>query len=78
MREIEVRHLSDVIVTNAGCAGECSQEPVMTMEVEGEPGSVRYAALTPEKVKKIFDSHVVKGEVVKEFVLIHRGAKTHS
>ena len=78
MREIETRRLVDVIVTNAGCAGECSQEPMMTVEVQGGPAMVRYASLTPEKVKTIFDSHVVKGEVVKECVLVSRAAKTHS
>jgi NADP-reducing hydrogenase subunit HndB len=69
MREIERRNLEDVIVTNSGCAGLCSQEPMMTVEVLGEPAPVKYVFLTPQKIGKIIDKHVLKGEVVKEFAL---------
>lgn len=69
MKEIEARDLHDVILTNSGCAGLCSQEPMMTVEVLGEPAPVKYVLLTPEKVKKVFDSHVLKGEVVRECAL---------
>jgi NADP-reducing hydrogenase subunit HndB len=69
MKEIESRNLHDVIVTNSGCAGLCSQEPMMTIEVLGEPAPVKYVLLTPEKVKKIIDSHVLKGQAVREYAL---------
>jgi NADP-reducing hydrogenase subunit HndB len=69
MNEIEARNLNDVIVTNSGCAGLCSQEPMMTIEVLGEPAPVKYVLMTPEKVKKVFNSHVLKGEVVRECAL---------
>jgi len=69
MKEIEARHLDDVIVTNSGCAGLCSQEPMMTVEVLGEPAPVKYVFMTAEKVRKIIDAHVLKGQVVKECAL---------
>ena len=69
MNEIEARNLHDVIVTNSGCAGLCSQEPMMTIEVLGEPAPVKYVLMTPDKVKKVFNSHVLKGEVVRECAL---------
>lgn len=69
MKEIEVRNLHDVIVTNSGCAGLCSQEPMMTIEVLGEPAPVKYVLLTPEKITKIIDVHVLKGQVVRECAL---------
>ncbi len=69
MSEVEKQNLQDVIVTNSGCAGLCSQEPMMTVEVLGEPAPVKYVALTPAKVKTIIDSHVLKGQVVKEYAL---------
>ena len=77
MKEIELRDLHDVIVTNSGCAGLCSQEPMMTIEVLGEPAPVKYVYLTADKVKKIFDSHVMKGQVVKELALAVGSEKTH-
>jgi NADP-reducing hydrogenase subunit HndB len=77
MNEIESRDLHDVILTNSGCAGLCSQEPMMTVEVLGEPAPVKYVYLTAEKVKKIFDSHVLKGQVLKEMALAVGSEKTH-
>jgi NADP-reducing hydrogenase subunit HndB len=69
MKEIEGRNLHDVIVTNSGCAGLCSQEPMMTVEVFGEPAPVKYVSLTPEKIRKIIAEHVLKGDVVQEYAL---------
>ena len=77
MKEIDDRRLSDVIVTNSGCAGLCAQEPMMTVEVAGQP-AVKYGSLTPEKIKMIFDSHIVKGQVVKEYALGSHSEKAHS
>jgi NADP-reducing hydrogenase subunit HndB len=77
MSEIQARALHDVLVTNSGCAGLCSQEPMMTVEVLGEPAPVKYVNLTAEKVKKIFDVHVLKGQVAKEYALAIGSEKTH-
>ncbi|MEW6681276.1 MAG: (2Fe-2S) ferredoxin domain-containing protein, partial [bacterium] len=33
MDEIAVRNITDVIVTTSGCAGMCSREPMMTIEI---------------------------------------------
>jgi NADP-reducing hydrogenase subunit HndB len=69
MKEVEGHNLTDVIVTNSGCAGLCSQEPMMTVEVATEPAPVKYVSLTPEKVKRIVSSHVMKGQVVTDYAL---------
>ena len=76
MKEIEAKGLHDVIVTNSGCAGLCSQEPMMTVEVLGEPAPVKYVFLTPEKVKKIMVAHVLQGQAVKEYALAIGSEKT--
>jgi NADP-reducing hydrogenase subunit HndB len=69
MKEIESRNLHDVLVTNSGCAGLCSQEPMMTVEVAGEPAPVKYVGMTPGKVKQIFESHLIGGRIVAEYAL---------
>jgi NADP-reducing hydrogenase subunit HndB len=69
LKEVEARNLNEILVTNSGCAGLCSKEPMMTVEVHSEPAPVKYVSLTPEKVKKIFDSHILKGQIVKEYAL---------
>jgi NADP-reducing hydrogenase subunit HndB len=77
MKEIEARNLRDVIVTNAGCAGACGQEPMMTVEVVGEPTSVKYVYLTADKVKKVFETHVLKGQIAKELTQAVGSGKSH-
>ncbi len=69
LKEVESRGLNDILVTNSGCAGLCSKEPMITVEVISEPAPVKYVLLTPEKIKKIFDSHIIKGQILKEFAL---------
>ncbi|MGA9363431.1 MAG: (2Fe-2S) ferredoxin domain-containing protein [Bacteroidota bacterium] len=76
MKEIESRQLHDVLVTNSGCAGLCSQEPMMTVEIVNEPAPVKYVFMTPDKVKKIIDSHIIKGQVIKDYALAVGSEKT--
>ncbi len=66
--EIERRKLTDIMFTTTGCAGLCSEEPMITVEMEGS-APVKYCKLTNEKVKKIFNEHIIEGNVVKEFAL---------
>lgn len=68
MSEIEARELKDVIVTTSGCAGLCSREPMATVELLGKP-PVKYVDLTKEKVKKIFDEHILGGNIVTKYAL---------
>jgi NADP-reducing hydrogenase subunit HndB len=68
MSEIAARDLKDVIVTTSGCAGLCSREPMATVELLGKP-PVKYVDLTSEKVKKIFDEHILGGNIVTKYAL---------
>lgn len=66
MSEIEQRNLHDVLVTNSGCAGQCELEPMITIDVTQGLPSTTYVHLTPEKVKKIFDQHILNNQIVTE------------
>jgi NADP-reducing hydrogenase subunit HndB len=68
MRCAEEHGADDVIVTTSGCAGLCSREPMMTVELVGE-APVKYVDMTEEKVKEVFTGHVVKGEIVTDYAL---------
>ncbi len=74
--EVERRQLHDVIVTNSGCAGLCSKEPMLTVELANETAPVKYILVTPDKVRKIFDGHVIGGKVVAEYALAMGSEKT--
>lgn len=67
--EMSKSGLQDVIVTTSGCAGLCSQEPMATIEVSGQ-APVKYANLTGDKMRKIFNEHVKDGKVVEEYALV--------
>ena len=68
MREIAERNIKDVALTTSSCAGLCSREPMITVEMKDEP-PVKYVDLTPEKVHEIMDKHVVGGEIVTDYAL---------
>ncbi|MDH5385824.1 MAG: (2Fe-2S) ferredoxin domain-containing protein [Candidatus Aminicenantes bacterium] len=66
--EFEKRNIIDVILTSSGCAGLCSKEPMATVEVKDE-APVKYVDLTPEKIRRILNEHVLGGKVVSEYAL---------
>jgi len=68
MEEIEKRDIKDVILTSSGCAGLCSKEPMATVELK-EEAPVKYVDLTPEKIRKILEDHVIGGKIVEEYAL---------
>jgi NADP-reducing hydrogenase subunit HndB len=65
---VEEKDSKDIVLTTSGCAGLCSREPMMTVELKGE-APVKYVDLDEEKTKKIFSEHVLSGEVVEEYAL---------
>jgi NADP-reducing hydrogenase subunit HndB len=75
MDEIEGREVKDVILTISSCAGLCSREPMVTVELTNEP-AVKYVDLSPEKAKRIFEEHVLGGKIVTEYALAAGSERT--
>jgi NADP-reducing hydrogenase subunit HndB len=76
LKAIEKKNLHDVIVTTSGCAGLCSREPMATVEITNKP-PVKYVDLTNEKMKKILEQHIIKGNIVNEYALAVGSERTH-
>jgi len=72
MRCVEEAGANDIIVTTSGCAGFCSREPMITVEVI-EQAPVKYVDLDKKKVKEIFEEHVMKGNIVEDYALVVGG-----
>lgn len=68
MHLLEQHADKDIILTSSGCAGLCSREPMMTVELKGE-APVKYVDLDEAKTKKIFHEHVISGTVVQQYAL---------
>jgi NADP-reducing hydrogenase subunit HndB len=65
---LEEKKVNDVVITTSGCAGLCSREPMLTVELKGE-APIKYVDLDEEKTRKIFSEHVLSGVVVEEYAL---------
>src|SRR5210317_628610 len=64
----EKEQTKDVILSTSSCAGLCSREPMITVELKGKT-PVKYVDLDEEKTTKVFQAHVLGGEVVEEYAL---------
>jgi NADP-reducing hydrogenase subunit HndB len=63
--ELERRGIRDIMPTTTGCAGLCSREPMITVELLDSP-PVKYGDLTPEKARRILAEHVLGGNIVAD------------
>jgi NADP-reducing hydrogenase subunit HndB len=59
---------SGVTIKTSGCAGLCSREPMMTVDLPGAP-PVKYCDVDAAKAKQIYAEHVIGGKPVAKFVL---------
>jgi len=67
-KETEEKGLKDIKIIHSGCAGLCSREPMVTIESMGLP-PVKYCDLNEEKIKEIFNRHILGGEIVETYAL---------
>lgn len=70
------RNMTDVMLTNSGCAGLCAKEPMITVEVVDQ-APVKYVRVDREKALRIFDEHVVGGNPVEDYALA-KGSETQA
>ena len=75
-KEIDGRGIQDLLLTTSGCVGLCSREPMVTVELRGE-APVKYIDLSEDKIPGIFESHVLGGSIVSEYVLAAGSETTH-
>jgi len=68
VEEIDKKNLEDILLTISSCAGLCSREPMVTVELQGKP-PVKYVDITPQKVLEVLEKHVLGGEIVTEYAL---------
>ncbi len=58
----------DAHVTTTGCIGMCSREPLVDIQQGNQP-RVTYGNVTPAMVPRLIEEHLVKGNVVTEWVV---------
>ncbi|GAK49399.1 ferredoxin [Candidatus Moduliflexus flocculans] len=65
---IRQHNMEDVTVTQTGCNGMCEYEPIVDVQIKGSP-KVTYGQINPDRVSKMMEQHVVKGEPVNQWAL---------
>lgn len=55
-------------IKTVGCIGMCVNEPLVDIQLPGMP-RVTYINVTPARVRRLLDEHVLQGQVVQEWAL---------
>ena len=58
----------DAHVTTTGCIGMCSKEPLVDIQQGDEP-RITYGDVTPARVPRIIEEHLINGRVVEEWIV---------
>ncbi|WP_461204982.1 NADH-ubiquinone oxidoreductase-F iron-sulfur binding region domain-containing protein [Clostridium sp. DL1XJH146] len=65
-KEKKENSFKELKLITTGCAGICSKEPLITVEVPGQEPII-YEYVDAEKVARIFKEHIIDKKVVKEY-----------
>ncbi|MBN2307755.1 MAG: (2Fe-2S) ferredoxin domain-containing protein [Candidatus Hydrogenedentes bacterium] len=68
VRELDEAGAQNATLRQAGCAGLCDREPMLTV-TDKSGGQVRYGKLDGKKVHRIVQEHLVGGTPVVEFLI---------
>ena len=72
VEELKRRGLENVTVAQTGCIGMCRLEPMVEVYVKGQE-KVTYVHMTPEKVARVVNDHIVNGRPVEEYTIGYQG-----
>ena len=72
VEELKRRGLENVTVAQTGCIGMCRLEPMVEIYVKGQE-KVTYVHMSPEKVARVVNDHIVNGRPVEEFTIGYQG-----
>ena len=70
--ELKRRGLDNVTVAQTGCIGMCRLEPIVEVYVKDQE-KVTYIHMTPEKVARVVNDHIVNGRPVDEYTIGAQG-----
>jgi len=68
VQEVKERNLNDVIISQTGCIGMCSLEPIVEVYKPGEE-KVTYAKMTAEKAKEVIEQHIIGGKPITRYTV---------
>ena len=72
IEELKRRGIENVTVAQTGCVGMCRLEPMVEVYVKDQE-KVTYVHMSPEKVARIVNDHIVNGRPVEEYTIGAQG-----
>ena len=72
IEELRRRGIDNVTVAQTGCVGMCRLEPIVEVYVKDQE-KVTYVHMTPEKVARVVNDHIVNGRPVEEYTIGAQG-----
>jgi NADP-reducing hydrogenase subunit HndB len=72
IEELKKRGIENVTVSQTGCVGMCRLEPMVEVYVKDQE-KVTYVHMSPEKVARIVNDHIVNGRPVEEYTIGAQG-----
>ena len=72
IEELKKRGIDNVTVAQTGCVGMCRLEPIVEVDVKDQE-KVTYVHMTPEKVARVVNDHIVNGRPVEEYTIGAQG-----
>jgi NADP-reducing hydrogenase subunit HndB len=68
MDELKKRRKIDVTISETGCIGLCSKEPIVEIDIPNQP-KVIYGNVNPARGREIVVSHVINGQPIHDWVI---------
>jgi len=65
---VQEQHLANINVSQTGCIGSCTMEPMMEV-IEPGKEKVTYVNMTPEKALEVLRLHLKDGKVVTKYTI---------
>ena len=65
---IKSGQITDVYLSQKGCAGRCNLEPTVEV-IEAGKNPVKYGKVTKERALEIINRHIKNGEIIQEWVI---------
>jgi NADP-reducing hydrogenase subunit HndB len=71
LEQVEIHELKNVVVTQVGCMGECTYEPMAELIDEAGQSYV-YCSLTIPMVREIVEKHIMNHQPITKYLLTSR------
>ncbi len=68
VEELAAKKITNATVTQTGCIGMCTLEPIVEVFHETQ-GKTTYVKMTAEKAAEVLQSHIVDGQVLSAYTV---------